>query len=145
MKTSLFIFLLLYVITLTAHQDKSPDKSVDIVFNKAFPEATNVKWFENEDGFVVYFTISPVHYQLNFNHTADIKQSIRYYKAACLPPFILSRLAQKFPDPEIESITEVQDATSTNYMIRLADKEKIIEIKSDASGNFVLHKVLKKE
>ena len=145
MKTSLFIFLLLYVVTLTAHQDQTPNKSVDKIFNKAFPDATNVKWFENEDGFIVYFTISPVHYQLNFNHTADIKQSIRYYKAAYLPPYILTRLTQKFPDPEIESVTEVQDVTNTNYMIRLVDKEKIIEIKSDANANFEVYKVLKKE
>lgn len=145
MKTSLFIFLLLYVVTLTAHQDQTPNKSVDKIFNKAFPDATNVKWFENEDGFIVYFTISPVYYQLNFNHTADIKQSIRYYKAEYLPPYILTRLAQKFPDREIESVTEVQDVTSTNYMIRLVDKEKIIEIKSDANANFEVYKVLKKE
>ena len=145
MKTSLFIFLVLYVLTLTAHQPLSSNKSVDTVFNKAFPDATNIKWYENEGNFVVYFTIVPIHYQLNFNHAADIKQSTRYYEAKYLPPFILTRLAQKFPGPEIENVTEVQDATTTNYMIRLNDKEKIIELKSDASGNFEVHKILKKE
>ncbi len=145
MKTFLFIYLFLYVVTLTAHQGPSPNPSVDVIFNKAFPDATNVKWFENKDGFVVYFTINPVHYQLSFNHEAEIKQAIRYYNATHLPPYILSRLAQKYPGPQIINVTEIQDASNTSYMIRLKDKEKIIELKSDASGKFEVHKILNKE
>ena len=144
MKTSLFIFLLLCVSSLTAHQDHLPGKSVDTVFNKAFPDATNLKWFENDDEFVVYFDIDEVHYQLNFNNAADIKQSIRYYKAENLPPYISARVAREFPELEIEGVTEVQAAASIHYMIVLTDKETILKVKSDVSGNFEVKNILNK-
>lgn len=145
MKITIVIFLLLYVITLSAHQDQSPDNSIDTTFKKAFPDATNVKWFENQDGFVVHFTINPVQYRLNFNHDAEIEQSIRYYKAAYLPPYILTRLVQKFPVQEVESVTEVQNPNGISYRIRLNDAKKIIELESDGSGKFEVKNIFKKE
>ncbi|HUR11257.1 MAG TPA: hypothetical protein VM012_07800, partial [Flavitalea sp.] len=101
----LFLFVLILLCTLfypaESHHLNSTDKQLEALFRKTFPHVTSVKWFNEgtfrkavveKDGMIIH---------LLYSDDGTLQRSSRFYLSEQLPPFILSRIYERYPTAEI--------------------------------------------
>jgi hypothetical protein len=104
-------------------------------FHSIFNRASDVRWTEYKDHYFVSFRMSDEIVEVNFDHSGNVLNSTRYYKAQHLPLNILLNVRNEYPEKIIHSVTEISDEDGMVYLIQLKDAKEYIYLKSDISGN----------
>src|SRR5579872_700225 len=76
-------------------------------FHKNFPNASNVHWEEDQNGYAVSFTFQSVFTRITYNHKGRFTGSLRNYSKQFLPFFLTDRIGKEYAGEEIYGVTEV--------------------------------------
>lgn len=113
-------------------------------FTFDYPQAENVKTFDNNGGLEVYYTLSDIKCHIWYNADGMLVKSLRYYSEKDLSPYLKSLVQKQFPGQSIFSITELSKNTGLSYYITLEDEKTWTTVKSDALGEMEVTRVLNK-
>jgi hypothetical protein len=105
------------------------------VFRQAFPDARQVKWLEEPDGYEVSFRQNDILTKVVYDKDAQFISSLRFYTEKNLPVTIIYRLHKKYPGKTVWGVTELSTEFSTEYDVILVDDRKWYRVHSDAEGN----------
>lgn len=132
MKTTLIIAAIL--ISVYAN-NKKPEKKLLSVFNKTFPAAENIKWHEDANGYVIFFTMSGISNRICYDTKETFVEEDRYYNEENLPAYILLAIKKNYPEKTITGVSEIINTSAIYYQVNLKDDKNlfIIKVSSDAT------------
>ncbi|MEO8960586.1 MAG: hypothetical protein ABI325_01810 [Ginsengibacter sp.] len=124
----------------------APEKVLKI-FHRDYPEAHNETVYHIGDSYMIYFKNANDNsvYRIYYNKAGNILQTMRYYSAEELIPFIRSRVNTKYKNKTISSVTDVTNDSGHFYQIVIEDKKSWIYLNVDEKGNMVVEKKLHKQ
>ena len=117
-----------------------PDSKLVTLFNQTFPTAQNVKWHDEADGYVVFFTMNGINNRICYNHKDEFVSGERYYDEKNLPAYILFAVKKKYSGKQIFGVTETTGPSSVDYRILLKDDKKIYCVQASMNGSVQLDK-----
>lgn len=138
-------FLLIAMLVTTVSLFASPSAKLLKAFSESFPDAQNVKWHEDDKGFLVSFNQGEVLTKVNYDKKGEFVSSLRYYDENKLPLNILLSVKKRFPEKQIFGVTEFTDREGVNYHIKMQDDKRWYTVKSDANGNMQIEERFKKQ
>ena len=126
----------------------SPDVSAKILktFHSHFPEVTNSSIYHNGDTYVVIFK-SPDNSssgRMFYDKDGNLLETIRYYKADELSPFIRSKIASKYKNNGIYMVTDVENDTDHFYQVILQNANTMLVVHVNNDGSMQLEKKFRK-
>ena len=126
----------------------TPDVSAKILksFHSHFPEVTNSSIYHNGDTYVVIFK-SPDNNssgRMFYDKDGNLLETIRYYKADELSPFIRSKIASKYKDKSIFMVTDDENESEHFYQVILEDANTMLVVHVNNDGSMHLEKKYKK-
>lgn len=131
MKTAIVYALsLLIMATATA----APGSSLQEKFNATFPNAKNVKWIDDKDGFFVSFTQNGNFKKVLYNKGGDFVCSWKYTDGSDLPVNIIIKLNKKFEGSKILGVTEYTAGEDMFYNIKVSKGEKLYNLDILSNG-----------
>lgn len=107
-------------------------------FHQTFPDAKQVKWLEEPQGYTVTFRQSDVLTKVEYDKDANFVSSLRYYSEKNLPVTVLCQLQKKYPGKTIFGVTEHATESYTEYYIKLVDDRNWYTVHSDSDGNLMV-------
>ncbi|MGN6617712.1 MAG: hypothetical protein ACTHJ5_11110 [Ilyomonas sp.] len=129
----------------TASLFANPGAKLLKAFNSSFPNAHNVKWHEDDKGFLASFKESDMLVKVNYDKNGEFVSSLRYYPENKLPLNVLMSLKKRFPEKQIFGVTEVTTVDAVNYYVKMQDDKRWYTVKSDANGNLQVVEKFKKQ
>lgn len=120
-----------------------PEKSLN-TFEQMFKNAENVTWINNKLFTNVSFNINGQLAKATFDHSGNLIQVLKYYKAKDLAPFIYYKIVERYPQRAIFGITEVSDKNGIVYVIVLKDEKNWYYMKVDQYAEMTLMKKFKR-
>jgi hypothetical protein len=129
----------------TASLFANPGAKLLKAFNSSFPNAHNVKWHEDDKGFLASFKESDMLVKVNYDKNGEFVSSLRYYQENKLPLNVLMSLKKRFPDKQTYGVTEVTTIDAVNYYVKMQDDKRWYTVKSDANGNLQVVEKFKKQ
>lgn len=105
------------------------------VFQQTFPDAKQVKWLEEPNGYEVTFRQNDVLTKVMYDKDAHFVNSLRYYTEKYLPVTIIYQLQKKYAGKTIWGVTEMSTETSTECFVKLVDDHNWYTVRSDSDGN----------
>ena len=106
-----------------------------LAFQQTFPDAKQVKWVEDPNGYQVSFRQSDILTKVVYDKDAHFVSSLRYYTEKNLPVTIICQLQKRYSGQKVWGVTELSTETSTQYYVKLVDDQNWYTIRSDADGN----------
>jgi len=103
----------------------APGSKVLERFNETFPNAKNVKWIDNKEGYFVSFYQNDNFNKVFYNKAGNFVYSLKYSNSDALPTNIVMSIREKFAGAKIIGVTEAATQTNTLYNIKLSKGEKI--------------------
>jgi hypothetical protein len=103
----------------------APGSKVLNRFNETFPNAKNVKWVDNKEGYFVSFYQNNNFNKVFYNKAGNFVYSLKYSNSDALPTNIAMAVREKFEGANILGVTEATTQTNTVYNIKLSKGEKI--------------------
>ena len=128
------IVLLFIVASVPAFATDSLSAKVIDRFTIDFPQAENVKWYENGGNIQVYYTAGDISCNIYYNADGEVTRTRRYYQEKDLAPYIRAKVAQAYAGKKIFGITETSTAKGIRYNIKLEDEKSWTEVVSDSNG-----------
>jgi hypothetical protein len=111
MKTSHILVLLLFVITVCGQNTELPSH-IKNSFKKAFPEAVNLNWAENNGKYEIEFYFGRDMYTAVYDINGILLETSVIISDDLIPENLLSEIARKHPDAGLayaEKVTKVGD------------------------------------
>jgi hypothetical protein len=105
------------------------------VFQQTFPDAKQVKWLEEPNGYEVSFRQNDILTKVMYDKDAHFVNSLRYYTEKNLPVTVIFQLQKKYPGKTVWGVTEMSTETSTEYYVKLVDDHNWYTVRSDSDGN----------
>jgi hypothetical protein len=121
-----------------------PNEKVRAAFEKTFQNVKDVAWQDLDDKYEASFKQNDITNRVIYDQEGNVVKSIRYYSGSILPIFIQSKLSKQFEGKSVFGVTEVTTDSELSYHIVLEDATNWIHVRSDAYGNLVKEKKLKK-
>ena len=95
-------------------------------FYRLFPKADlGQYWYACSDGYQVSFTEKGVHYQAWFDPRGGYRYSLHYYAGKDIPREPGDLLRRKYPDYQINVVTEITDGDRVVYLVRMVSATSI--------------------
>ncbi|MGI8950081.1 MAG: hypothetical protein ACR2FN_00710 [Chitinophagaceae bacterium] len=113
-----------------------PNERLIHLFEKTFPDAKNIKWNEDANGYVVCFAQSNMLNKITYDNNDNFVSSLRYYDETNLPANILLAIKKKFAGKTIFGVTEFTNIEGVIYSIKLKDEKKWYTVQATSDGNF---------
>ena len=104
-------------------------------FQHTFPDAKQVKWVEEPNGYQVTFRQNDILTKVEYDKEAHFLTSLRYYSEKNLPVTIICQLQKHYAGKTVWGVTEMSTETTTEYYVKLVDDRNWYTVKSDAEGN----------
>ena len=104
-------------------------------FQQTFPDAKQVKWLEEPNGYEVSFRQNDILTKVMYDKDAHFVNSLRYYTEKNLPVTVIFQLQKKYPGKTVWGVTEMSTETSTEYYVKLVDDHNWYTVRSDSDGN----------
>lgn len=139
------MFCIALFIATTAFTVEPPVKEkVQQLFKTAFPDATNISWYQHGDYFDVGFEHNNIKCCITYDVNGSIVRASRYYYEKDLPLFIVAKVKNKYPDKKIYGVTEFTTPEEQQYYLILEDDKTWTTISADKCGNLTRLKKLTK-
>ena len=103
-------------------------------FNATFPNAKNVKWMDDKDGYFVSFYQDDNFEKVLYNKEGDFVCSWRYSEGKDLPTNILMILNKKYNADKIIGVTELTTQGNVTYDIKLNKGDKLYAVIMQSDG-----------
>jgi hypothetical protein len=113
-------------------------------FQQTFPDAKQVKWVEEPNGYQVSFRQNDILTKVEYDKDAHFVSSLRYYSEKNLPVTIICQLQKKYAGKTIWGVTEMSTETSTEYFVKMVDDHNWYTVRSDSEGNMTTVEKYKK-
>lgn len=94
-------------------------------FHRLFPAAGQEYWFSFNEGYQVSYNLHSVHYQAWFDPRGNYRYSLHYYSGKEIPQDPGDLIRRKYPDYQINIVTEVTDGEKVIYLVRVASLSSI--------------------
>ena len=111
------------------------DTSLEQAFHRNFPDATDVRWTEEVDGYSVSFVDKGIRTRVTFDKKGKFNGELRNYTAQYLPFYLTNLLKQQYPRYEVIGVTEVTSATDINYFVKVMGPKYWMTIRLENDGN----------
>lgn len=127
-----------------------PPEKILRMFHRDFPGVQNPTFYHFDDSYMVDFkdNKADIAYRIYYKNNGDILQTIKYYGAENLTPFIRSKVNLKYKDKTISSVTDITNETGRFYQIyqiALEDTKSWVYIKVNDNGSMQVIKRLRKQ
>jgi hypothetical protein len=131
-----FIIFLAMLFTLAANATpRVINESIIQNFNKVFPEAQNVKWYNATTYYSVHFNDEEVICTIIYGLDGNVIETYRYYSDVNkLCPFVSSKILSKYRNKSVIGITEIHTASALSYQIILQDEKYMYVVNCDSNG-----------
>ncbi len=139
-KSLLLLSLMLIGITLTtfARTQSSNDPRAEQEFEKQFAGASNVKWANEQDGYLsVSFTWAGHRTIAYFNSDGHLAGSARGLFFNQLPLNVMRSFNNQFQNSIILEIREISNAEGVRYIILLENNDKKYKIRYNNAGDLL--------
>jgi hypothetical protein len=113
-------------------------------FRQTFPDAKQVKWVEEPNGYQVSFRQNDILTKVEYDKDAHFVSSLRYYSEKNLPVTIICQLQKKYAGKTVWGVTEMSTESSTEYFVKLVDDHDWYTVRSDSEGNMTTVEKYKK-
>ena len=129
--------VLAILISLASFAFRAPNvrETLEQSFQKNFPNAENVHWNEDTNGYTVSFTIKTILTRINYDRKGRFTGSLRNYSEQLLPFYLVNILKQKYPGQDIYGVTEITSATDIAYFVKLESPTTWTTVRLDNDGN----------
>jgi hypothetical protein len=119
--------MILYVacVFIVASAAAAPGSKLVERFNETFPNAKNVKWLDDKDGYFVSFTQSENFIKAFYNKSGEFVYSLKYLSNLELPVNIRMVLNKSFGESKVIGVTEVATPNNTAYDVKLVKGDKL--------------------
>lgn len=111
----------------------SPTTNILKSFSNAFPNATNVKWDDERNGYAVSFTQNGNFEKVLYDKKGDFVCSWKYSDGKQLPANLVMDLQKNYQNNKIIGVTEFTNDEGMVYNVKLSCNETLYSI--DASGD----------
>jgi hypothetical protein len=89
-------------------------------FHRLFPAAAGQEnWFASGEGYKVSFSMQGLQYQAWFGNHGVYRYSLHYYEGKEIPREPGDLIRRKYPDYQINIVTEITDGEKTVYLVRI--------------------------
>ncbi len=112
-----------------------PESKMEKSFKETFPSATNVKWHQDKEGYLVSFTQGNMPVKIAYSNKGKFVQSLRYYSEKDLPTSVIIAVKNKYHDKKIFGVTECTTANDVTYHIALYDGTTLQNITATGNGS----------
>ncbi len=116
----------------------SVDESAKIlkIFHQNFPEVSNHSIYHAGDFYIVHFSNEEKQSscRIYYDKDGNVVQSISYYTAEDLSPFMRSKIAKKYKGKDIEGVTEVTNASQHYYQVIVQDASTMLIVHAYDNG-----------
>lgn len=146
-KNLLVLSLSLIVISMAsfANPTKVEEPKAVLAFNKMFTGATNVKWTNEQDGYLqVAFTWGDHRTIAFFDANAKFVGSIRGIFFKELPLSVIRSVNRTFNDPVVLQVSEIYNEEGIRYSMKIEHKHKLYNVKFDGLGSLIEKTRIKK-
>lgn len=140
-KTILAICLLLCKV---GYAQPQVDERVLKAFDAAFPNVVEERWFEEDDCYEASFQKDQIRCTMRYTREGQIISTRRYYGKELVTPFLIAKLAQKYPAKSIFGVTEIQSEDGLLFQFVLEDARSWTLVQSDPTGFMVVTNQFKK-
>ncbi|HEX4957876.1 MAG TPA: hypothetical protein VFV46_06830 [Lacibacter sp.] len=144
MKTLFFAFFLVTALSSRALDVPEVNQRTIEKFQVAFKEATDVKWYAEENYDQVYCLIKGIKTQIKYDKEGKFVSCFRMYGANELPVIVQYKLNQEYANKKVTSVAELTTDGSIEYHLVLEDDKFWYNVKSDSFGNLTTDKKFKK-
>jgi hypothetical protein len=95
-------------------------------FHRLFPAGTSGEyWFASIEGYQVSFLLGGRHYQAYFDRRGAFRYSLQYYSGKEIPRGPGDLIRDKYPDYQIDVVTEITDGEKTFYLVKIVSPANI--------------------
>lgn len=118
----------------------APNEKVLERFQSSFPDATDVSWSDDNDAYVVYFVKDQLQFRIWYNRDGKVQQTIRYYDASRLNPYVYAKVREKYSDWTPKLVTELTSDAGMEYQITIMRGDEWYDLRSNAYGELSVEK-----
>jgi hypothetical protein len=91
-------------------------------FHRLFPAATGQEnWVSSAEGYKVSFSMQGLQYQAWFGNHGVYRYSLHYYPGKEIPREPGELVRRKYPDYQLNIVTEITDGEKTVYLVRIVN------------------------
>ena len=149
MKKIIFLCLAAFLSTgIFASSSPSSDPSNEIlkIFNHDFPDVSNYKMSLVDGYYIIHFQDeeNSSSCSVYYDSKGNMAQTIKYYSADELSPFIRAKINASFKGKEITNVSEVTNNAEHYYQIILQDSKSMFIVNSNVNGTLHLEKKYKR-
>lgn len=98
-------------------------------FSETFPNAKNIKWNDDKNGYSVSFNQNGNFEKVLYNKEGDFVCSWKYSDGSTLPTNIVIELKKKYSECKMIGVTEYATQDKTLYEVKLSKGEKLYSVK----------------
>jgi len=97
----------------------APDSKTIRLFNQTFPNAQNVKWYDNTSGHYAYFTQNGYSERALFSKQGQFICSWKYGDEKILPTNIMMAISKRYSDGKVIGATEYTEGDNMSYEVKV--------------------------
>ena len=95
-------------------------------FHRMFPMATSDEyWFKSAEGYQVSFVLEGLRHQAYFDSRGGFLYSLKYYSGTKLQQSTASLVNRKYPDYQIDVVTEITDGDRSFYLVKILNPSAV--------------------
>jgi hypothetical protein len=121
----------------------TPDSKVLQRFKETFPNAQNVKWLDDKDGYLVSFTQNGNLNKVVYDTEGNFTYALKYYGGEGLPTNVAMSLSKNYGESKIIGVTEVTTQNNAMYDVKLSKGNKLYCLKVSSDGSIAKQEVFK--
>ena len=148
MKKTILAWAVMLTVGLTsAFANKSEDINQNAIaaFRNDFTTATNVSWQQGKDYVKATFSLNDQIMYAFYNQQGELLGVMRHLLVNQIPLNLSKDIKKTYlSEYWISDLIEMSADGQTHYYISLENGDETVILKSDASGNWKLHKTIKK-
>lgn len=129
------------IFIITAAVAAAPGSKLLQRFSETFPNAKNVKWRDDKDGYFASFTQNGNLNKVFYNTAGYFVYSLKYSDGSELPVNIKMALNKDFGGSKMIGVTEVTTQNGLVYNIKLTREEKLYCLNILADGSIAKQEV----
>ena len=138
MKKSIVFICLFAMLGVAASDAPVVNEKVLKAFNQTFANASDVVWYEVQNGYEARFKISEIISRVIYDKHGRLLSSTRYYNEENLPTNILLKLKKQYAGKTVHGVTEVGNEENVIYYIHLVDNKRWYTVKAEGWGDLEL-------
>ncbi len=115
----------------------APSSKIVQVFSATFPNASNVKWNDESNGFSVSFTQNGDLEKVFYSKRGNFICSWKYTDGKELPTTLAVALQKNHKEGKIIGVTEFTNDQSFIYEIKLVNGDTMYSVKASSDGSII--------